>query len=460
MTPTGASADEWVPVKPGTEGVLALGLAHVILRDKLRPADERTRGRADRRLGGGPPDYAPEKVERDHRRAGERIERLARELADRSPSVAIAGGAPLAHTNGLFTALAVNALNALLGSRRTAGRAVLHAAAARSADVCHGRRSTSLQRVCRQSAQRCCCVDDANPVFAAPKAWKVREALDKGAVHRQLRQLHRRDERARRSDPAGSFVPRVVGRRAARIGIAGRGRRASRRPAMKPLLPDARDGRRAARRRRQAAEAARPAVADLRRDAQGDVRWLGEDAWRPRRSRAAGGAICRAAADGAVAADGRSAAVHVQSPPAFDGDAGAVSVPLPAVRVAAVLRRLARASAVAAGDAGSDDSAMWSSWVEINPKTAERWASRRATSSKSRRRRARCARRRSSSRHRARHRRDAGRTGTRDVHALRDRPRREPGRDPRAGRRSAETGALAWAATRVKLRASATPTAA
>ena len=39
MSQTGASADEWVPVKPGTEGVLALGLAHVILADKLRPAD-------------------------------------------------------------------------------------------------------------------------------------------------------------------------------------------------------------------------------------------------------------------------------------------------------------------------------------------------------------------------------------------------------------------------------------
>src|SRR6185295_15253338 len=37
MSPTGASADEWVPVKPGTEGVLALGLAHVILANKLRP---------------------------------------------------------------------------------------------------------------------------------------------------------------------------------------------------------------------------------------------------------------------------------------------------------------------------------------------------------------------------------------------------------------------------------------
>src|SRR5436190_3267646 len=39
MTPTGACADEWVPATPGTEGVLALGIAHVILREKLRPAD-------------------------------------------------------------------------------------------------------------------------------------------------------------------------------------------------------------------------------------------------------------------------------------------------------------------------------------------------------------------------------------------------------------------------------------
>src|SRR5437867_3782339 len=39
MSLTGASADEWVPVKPGTEGVLALGLAHVILKEKLQPAN-------------------------------------------------------------------------------------------------------------------------------------------------------------------------------------------------------------------------------------------------------------------------------------------------------------------------------------------------------------------------------------------------------------------------------------
>ena len=31
MTQTGANADQWLPVRPGTEGALALGLAHVIM---------------------------------------------------------------------------------------------------------------------------------------------------------------------------------------------------------------------------------------------------------------------------------------------------------------------------------------------------------------------------------------------------------------------------------------------
>jgi len=39
MTQTGANADEWLPARPGTEGVLALGLANVIIGARLRPAD-------------------------------------------------------------------------------------------------------------------------------------------------------------------------------------------------------------------------------------------------------------------------------------------------------------------------------------------------------------------------------------------------------------------------------------
>src|SRR4029079_7135078 len=39
MSLTGANADEWVPVKPGTEGALALGLAHVLVASNLATGD-------------------------------------------------------------------------------------------------------------------------------------------------------------------------------------------------------------------------------------------------------------------------------------------------------------------------------------------------------------------------------------------------------------------------------------
>ncbi len=54
MSQTGANADQWVPVKPGTEGVLALGLAHVIMAAKLRPAECGRAGRCARSRGGHP----------------------------------------------------------------------------------------------------------------------------------------------------------------------------------------------------------------------------------------------------------------------------------------------------------------------------------------------------------------------------------------------------------------------
>ena len=63
MSLTGANADEWLAAKPGTEGVVALGLAQVILANKLRPAD--TAGRAAALVdgwSGGLAEYTPERV--------------------------------------------------------------------------------------------------------------------------------------------------------------------------------------------------------------------------------------------------------------------------------------------------------------------------------------------------------------------------------------------------------------
>ncbi len=77
--------------------------------------------------------------------------------------------------------------------------------------------------------------------------------------------------------------------------------------------------------------------------------------------------------------------------------------------------------------------AMWSSWVEINPKTAQRmehWA-RRFDSSRVAAREAECCGY-ALSRHRSRCARDAHRARSHELQPLRDGPRRKPAIDPRA----------------------------
>ena len=60
LSQTGANHDEWIPCRPGLEGILALGIAHVILSEKLTPPGLRiTRRSADRRLVRGSPRLRP-----------------------------------------------------------------------------------------------------------------------------------------------------------------------------------------------------------------------------------------------------------------------------------------------------------------------------------------------------------------------------------------------------------------
>jgi anaerobic selenocysteine-containing dehydrogenase len=82
------------------------------------------------------------------------------------------GGAPLAHTNGLFTALAVNTLNAVLGAVGQPGGMSFTPQAAAAASAA----TTTLPALIEANPQ-VLLVDGANPVFTAPQAWKVAEAF-------------------------------------------------------------------------------------------------------------------------------------------------------------------------------------------------------------------------------------------------------------------------------------------
>ncbi|TKJ29889.1 MAG: hypothetical protein CEE40_06815 [Chloroflexi bacterium B3_Chlor] len=131
---TAAKADEWVPIRPGTDGALALGIAYVIINEELYDEDfvaQHTLGFEDWTDEDGAQhmgfktlvlrDYAPSQVEAITGVPAETVTRIAREFASTLPAVAIGDRGISMWSNGLFSQMAVHALNALVGSIDASG---------------------------------------------------------------------------------------------------------------------------------------------------------------------------------------------------------------------------------------------------------------------------------------------------------------------------------------------------
>lgn len=134
---TGAKADEWIPIQPGTDGALALGMAHVIIRSGLFDLDfirnyafgfEDFTDENGRDIPGFKSlvlkEYDPDRVAKITGVPAATIARIAGEFAANRPSVAILpgkGGLLNGSVNGLYTAMAILALNALVGAIEAPG---------------------------------------------------------------------------------------------------------------------------------------------------------------------------------------------------------------------------------------------------------------------------------------------------------------------------------------------------
>ena len=112
-SPSAALADEWVPIAPGSEGPLALALAHVVVGDSASRLGEDVR----RALSG----FSPRDAAARTGLAPERIETLAQALLRQSPAVAIGGGDPGAGPLPGDAERAIALLNVVLGSVGRAG---------------------------------------------------------------------------------------------------------------------------------------------------------------------------------------------------------------------------------------------------------------------------------------------------------------------------------------------------
>ncbi|GAB4504979.1 MAG: hypothetical protein Fur0043_19740 [Anaerolineales bacterium] len=134
---TGAKANEWIPIKPGTDAALALGIANVIIKSNLFDSDfvhNYSFGFDDFPGPGGKvrkgfktfvlENYDPRKVEQITGVPSTTIARLAGEFASNKPAVAILpgkGGLLNGSMEGVYAAMAVYMLNALVGSIEARG---------------------------------------------------------------------------------------------------------------------------------------------------------------------------------------------------------------------------------------------------------------------------------------------------------------------------------------------------
>jgi menaquinone reductase, molybdopterin-binding-like subunit len=118
LSNSAAKSDKWIPVNPGTEYALALGLAHVIIKESLYRNDFIKAGNAgfikfkDLVLSS----YSPESVEKITGIKKETIESLAADFAKAGKPVAICGRGQGKTQSSLGELLAVQALNALAGN--------------------------------------------------------------------------------------------------------------------------------------------------------------------------------------------------------------------------------------------------------------------------------------------------------------------------------------------------------
>jgi len=176
LSATAASADEWIPVRPGTEGLTALALGRIIVEERLGHVGSL------RSYGVMYQDVEVGAMAEASQVSAETLHRLARVFADANQAVAIPGGYLAGQRNGLASMLAVQSLNVLAAQvGREGGVFLSHAGPApafrQTAQVQSFDDLTDLIARMKAGEIDVLFSHGANPVFELPPATGFAEAI-------------------------------------------------------------------------------------------------------------------------------------------------------------------------------------------------------------------------------------------------------------------------------------------
>ncbi|TAJ82293.1 MAG: molybdopterin dinucleotide-binding protein [Gallionellaceae bacterium] len=190
MTLTGANADRWIAIRPGTEGVLALGIVNALGAAGLSlSADVAAVSKA----------YDAERASKDTGVSVEQINKLAALLKERAPSLVIAGSAVEGYAHGSQNAAAIALLNRVLGNIGKTIEAPANVPFPQVA-VTTGSRSAvqALNDSLANGKVKVLFTYGANPVYSAPAALKFKDNLKKADF--KVAFAHYMDETALEAD--------------------------------------------------------------------------------------------------------------------------------------------------------------------------------------------------------------------------------------------------------------------
>lgn len=118
LSNTAGRSDEWIPIKPGTDGLVALAMANVIMQEGLYDADfiNNFTNVSVAQLKQHLQQYTPEMAEKISGVPAETIVRIAREFATTKPATTVSYRGVCAHINGAMNERCVILLNIITGN--------------------------------------------------------------------------------------------------------------------------------------------------------------------------------------------------------------------------------------------------------------------------------------------------------------------------------------------------------